>query len=191
MRKLGAGVAGGMLAGALVGAVEAVVAWRVREGGMGPPALGWAVVVYALVGSLGGAMAGGVALATRIGAFGLGFGGVIAGLGYLAVRVRMGCELCAGAVPHGLAAILAQVAAPVGIVATGASLGWMFRAADERRSMLTRPGVVAMLVAVTATLGALVQSGRIAKTARGYVLTDARPALSTGAARPAGPQLAP
>jgi hypothetical protein len=38
-----------------------------------------------------------------------------------------------------------------------------------------------------AALGTLVQDGRVAKTAQGYALADAREALSTGAARPAGP----
>jgi hypothetical protein len=38
-----------------------------------------------------------------------------------------------------------------------------------------------------AALGSLVQAGRVAKTAQGYALADARKALSTGAARPAGP----
>jgi len=38
-----------------------------------------------------------------------------------------------------------------------------------------------------AALGTLVQAGRVAKTAQGYALADAREALSTGAARPAGP----
>jgi hypothetical protein len=38
-----------------------------------------------------------------------------------------------------------------------------------------------------AALAALVRAGRVAKTARGHALADAREALSTGAARPAGP----
>lgn len=40
-------------------------------------------------------------------------------------------------------------------------------------------------------LGALVRTGRVAKTAAGYALADPREALSTGAARPAGPEPAP
>jgi hypothetical protein len=38
-----------------------------------------------------------------------------------------------------------------------------------------------------AALGALVRTGAVAKTARGYTLANAREALSTGATRPAGP----
>ena len=83
MRKLGAGIAGGLLAGALVGAVEALVAWLSRAGGAALPPIGWAVLVYGLVGAAAGLGAGVVALVLRTGAFGLALASVTGGLGWM------------------------------------------------------------------------------------------------------------
>src|SRR5262245_36059616 len=146
MRKLGAGIAGGLLAGALVGAVEAVVAWLSRAGGAALPPLGWAVIVYGLIGALGGLGAGIVAMVLRTGAFGLALGGVTAGLGFIVGRFRIIRDVFLEQAPHGMLPTLVQLGALVGAIAFAFVVWRALRGADERRGALTRPGVVGALV---------------------------------------------
>ena len=148
MRKLGAGIAGGLLAGALVGAVEAFVAWLSRAGGTALPPVGWAVLVYGLVGALGGLGAGVVALVLRTGAFGLALGGIAAGLGFVVGRFRIIRDVFLEQAPHGLLPALVQLGALVAVAAVAVAVWQALRRADEGRSALTRPGVVATLVLV-------------------------------------------
>ncbi len=148
MRKIGAGIAGGLLAGALVGGIEAIVAWMSRAGGAVLPPLGWAVVVYGLVGAAGGLGAGIVALVLRTGAFGLALGSIAAGLGFVVGRFRIIRDVFLEQAPHGLVPTLVQVAALVGFAVLAFVVWRAFRTADERRGALTRPGVVAAIVAV-------------------------------------------
>src|SRR5258705_7826987 len=123
MRKLGAGLAGGLLAGAFVGAIEAIVAWLSRAGGAALPPLGWAVVVYGLVGAVLGLGAGVAALVLRTGAFGLALGGVAAGLGFVVGRFRVIRDVFLEQAPHGLVPMLVQVGALLA-VAVAAILVW-------------------------------------------------------------------
>src|SRR5258706_10631036 len=109
MRRLGAGIAGGILGGALVGGIEAVVAALSRAGGTTLPPLGWAVVVYGIVGGLGGLGAGIVAMVLRTGAFGLALGGIAAGLGFVVGRFRIVRDVFLEQAPHGLVPGLVQV----------------------------------------------------------------------------------
>jgi hypothetical protein len=102
MRKVGAGIAGGLLAGALVGAIEAIVAWMSRAGGAALPPLGWAVLVYGLIGAAGGLGLGIVALVLRTGAFGLALGTVFAALGFVVGRFRVIRDVFLEQAPHGL-----------------------------------------------------------------------------------------
>src|SRR5262245_17275110 len=115
MRKIGAGVAGGMLAGALVGAIEAIVAWRFRSGGAVLPPIGWAVLVYGLVGAVGGGGIGALARLVGTGAFGLALGAVTAGLGVAAGRFRIVHDGLLEQMPHGLAPTLEQAGALVAL----------------------------------------------------------------------------
>ena len=154
MRKLGAGVAGGILAGALVGAIEALAVWH-RAGSGGVPPIGWAVLAYGLVGALGGAAAGLVALVVGTGAFGLGLGGVAAALGFAVGRVRVLHDVLFDRPPHGVAHMVLQAAAAVVAVALGIALWRWLRGADERNRVLTRPGIVVGLVAVVGVGGML------------------------------------
>src|SRR5262245_31365687 len=108
VRRLGAGIAGGLLAGALVGAVEAVVAWMHRAGGAPLPPLGWAVVVYGLVGGSAGFGVGVVAAIVGTGAFGLAFGGIAAGLGFVVGRFRIVRDVFLEQAPKGVVPMLVQ-----------------------------------------------------------------------------------
>jgi arylsulfatase A-like enzyme len=146
MRKIGAGIAGGMLAGALVGAIEACVAWLSRAGGAALPPVGWAVVVYGLIGAAGGLGAGLAALVLRTGAFGLALGGVAAVLGFVVGRFRIIRDVFLEQAPHGLVPTLVQLGALVAVAAAAFLVWRALRGADERRGPLTRPGVVAALV---------------------------------------------
>ncbi|HYY06885.1 MAG TPA: hypothetical protein VE997_09905, partial [Candidatus Limnocylindria bacterium] len=70
-RALGAGVAGGLLAGAAVGVAEALAAWVHLHGPAELPALGWALVAYGAVGAGLGFGAGMVAALAGTDGFGL------------------------------------------------------------------------------------------------------------------------
>ena len=65
LRPVGAGIAGGLLAGAAVGLVEALISWFGAHGAGELPAIGWALVVYGLVGAAGGLGAGVLAALLR------------------------------------------------------------------------------------------------------------------------------
>jgi arylsulfatase A-like enzyme len=148
MRKLGAGIAGGLLAGALVGAIEAIVAWMSRAGGAALPPLGWAVLVYGLIGAAGGLGLGIVALVLRTGAFGLALGVIFAGLGFVVGRFRVIRDVFLEQAPHGLVPTLVQVGALLAFVVLAIVVWRAFRGADERRGALTRPGVIGAVVLV-------------------------------------------
>src|SRR5258707_5636003 len=109
MRKLGAGIAGGILAGALVGGIEAVVAALSRAGGTTLPPLGWAVVVYGIIGGVAGLGAGIAAMVLRTGAFGLALGGIAAGLGFVVGRFRIVRDVLLDQGPPRLVPALLQV----------------------------------------------------------------------------------
>jgi arylsulfatase A-like enzyme len=148
MRKIGAGIAGGLLAGALVGTVEAIVAWLSRAGGAALPPIGWAMLVYGAIGAAGGLGAGIVALVLRTGAFGLALAGIAAGLGFVVGRFRIIRDVFLEQAPHGLLPTLVQLGALLGVVAVAIVVWRALRDADERRGPLTRPGVVIVLVLV-------------------------------------------
>jgi arylsulfatase A-like enzyme len=177
MRRIGAGIAGGMLAGALIGAVEAFVAWLSRAGGAALPPVGWAVVVYGLIGALGGVGAGIVALVLRTGAFGLALGGIAAGLGFVVGRFRIIRDVFLEQAPHGLVPTLVQLGALVGVIAIAVLVWRVLRTADERRGMLTQPGVVASLVLAVGVVWTLVAR---------VVQPEAPPAATVSGRAPAG-----
>src|SRR5262249_57046959 len=89
LRPLGAGIAGGLLAGAAVGAIEALASWFGAHGAGDLPAIAWGLVVYGLVGAAGGLGAGIVAAILRTDGFGLALAGVGAGLGFVVARFRI------------------------------------------------------------------------------------------------------
>jgi arylsulfatase A-like enzyme len=152
LRPLGAGIAGGLLAGAAVGAVEALASWFGAHGAGDLPAIGWALVVYGLIGAAGGLGAGLVAAVLRTDGFGLGLAGVGAGLGFVVARFRIIRDVFLEQLPSGPLPLVVQL---LGLLLTAvlAFLVWrMLRGADARRPWLTRPGVAAALVGGLAAL---------------------------------------
>src|SRR4030095_15188255 len=125
LRPLGAGIAGGLLTGAAVGGVEALASWFGAHGIGDLPAIGWALVVYGLVGALGGLGAGIVATILRTSGFGLGLAGVGAGLGFVVARFRIIRDVFLEQLPPGRLALAAQL---VGLLLTVALAVLVWRA---------------------------------------------------------------
>ncbi len=149
-RAPGAGLAGGLLAGAAVGAAEAVAAWVHVHGPGELPALGWALVVYGTVGAGLGLGVGVVAAVLGSDGFGLALAGVGATLAFAVGRFRVIRDVFLEQVPRGPLALAVQVGA-LALVAVAAGLLWRaLRGADKRRGALTRPGVAAVVVALLA-----------------------------------------
>jgi len=149
-RAPGAGLAGGLLAGAAVGAAEAVAAWVHVHGPGELPALGWALVVYGAVGAGLGLGAGVVAAVLGGDGFGLALAGVGAALAFAVGRFRVIRDVFLEQVPRGPLALVVQVGA-LALVAVAAALLWRaLRGADARRGALTRPGLAAVVVALLA-----------------------------------------
>jgi arylsulfatase A-like enzyme len=150
MRALGAGLAGGLLAGALVGATEALVSWVSAHGAGELPPLAWAVVAYGGLGALGGLGLGLLAALVGADGFGLALAVVGAGLGSVVARFRIVRDVFLEQAPHGLVPLAVQGAAAL-VVFLLAVLVWRaLRGADARRGLLTRPLAAAALVALLA-----------------------------------------
>ena len=112
------------------------------------PPVGWAVIVYGAIGALGGLGAGIAALVLRTGAFGLALGGVAAGLGFVVGRFRVIRDVFLEQAPHGLVPTLVQLGALLGVIVVAIVVWRALRAADERRGPLTRPILVAAIIAL-------------------------------------------
>jgi len=152
LRPVGAGIAGGLLAGAGVGLVEALVSWLGAHGAGDLPAIGWALAVYGMVGAAGGFGAGIVAAVLRTDGFGLALGAIGAGLTFVVARFRIIRDVFLEQLPQGTLPNILQAAGLVLAVALAVVIWRALRGADARRRWLTRPIPVAVLVAVLAAL---------------------------------------
>ena len=139
LRPVGAGISGGLLAGAAVGLVEALVSWFGAHGAGELPAIGWALVVYGLIGAAGGLGLGILAALLRSDGFGLGLGAVGAALTFMVARFRIIRDVFLEQLPQGpLSTVLQAVGALAAVVL--AVLVWrLLRGADARRRWPTRP----------------------------------------------------
>jgi arylsulfatase A-like enzyme len=153
MRKLGAGVAGGILAGALVGTIEALVVWHRGAGGL--PPIGWAMLAYGLVGGLGGAGAGVLAIMLGTDGFALGLGGVAATLGFWVARTRVLHDVLLDRPLHGGAPVVVQMGAAVAAAVIAMAVWRVLRGAEARHGVLTRPGMVLAVVAIAGIAGTI------------------------------------
>jgi arylsulfatase A-like enzyme len=170
MRALGAGIAGGLLAGAAVGGIEAIVAWA--------HALAWALVAYGLVGGALGLGAGLVAAVIGTDGFGLALAGVGGALAFAVGRFRIVRDVFLEQLPHGPLPLVVQAAALLAVVVVAVLLWRALRGADGRHALLTRPLVAAIVVAVLAA-GASALAGVYA--APPAPATVARAAVPAGA----------
>jgi hypothetical protein len=143
---VGAGLAGGLLAGALVGAAEALAAWGHAHGAGELPALAWALVVYGALGALGGLGAGVAAAVVGTDGFALALGGVLAGLGFVVARFRVIRDVFLEQAPHGLVPNLVQLAALAAVAVLALWLWRTLRGATARGRAATRPGAAALAV---------------------------------------------
>jgi len=150
MRALSAGLAGGVLAAALVGASEAVAAWVHAHGAGELPAIAWALIAYGALGAALGLGAGMVAAVLRTDGFGLALAGVAAAVGFVVARFRIVRDVFLEQLPRGPLTTVVQLGA-LAAVAVLAFLVWRaLRGADARRRPLTRPVVAAAVVALLA-----------------------------------------
>ncbi|HLK10090.1 MAG TPA: sulfatase [Candidatus Binatia bacterium] len=150
LRRVWAGAAGGLLGGALIGAVEALVAWAHAHGAGETPALAWALVVYGLVGGGCGLGFGVAAAALGTDGFALGLAGTAAGLGFVVARFRIVRDVLLEQVPHGPVPTLVQLGALAGTVAVAAFAWARLRGAEERARWLANPLGAAVLVGALA-----------------------------------------
>jgi arylsulfatase A-like enzyme len=151
-RSVGAGIAGGLLAGAAVGVIEALASWFGAHGAGDLPAIGWAMVVYGLIGGVGGFGAGLVAAVLRTDGFGLALASVGAGLGFVVARFRIIRDVFLEQLPPGPLTLVVQLIGLLLTVALAVVVWRALRGADARRRWPTRPGVVAAAVAILGVL---------------------------------------
>src|SRR5216110_1096183 len=121
-RALGAGLAGGLIAGATVGAVEAVAAWVHVHGAGELPAVAWALVAYGAVGAALGVGAGVVAALFGTDGFGLALAGVGAALAFAVARFRIIRDVFLEQLPRGPLPLVVQVAALLVVAVAGVAL---------------------------------------------------------------------
>jgi arylsulfatase A-like enzyme len=150
LRPVGAGIAGGLLAGAAVGLVEALISWFGAHGAGELPAIGWALVVYGLVGAAGGLGAGILAALLRSDGFGLALGGVGAALTFVVARFRIIRDVFLEQLPQGALTTVLQAVGALAAVVLAVLVWRLLRGADARRRWPTRPLAAAALVAVLA-----------------------------------------
>jgi arylsulfatase A-like enzyme len=150
LRPVGAGIAGGLLAGAAVGLVEALISWFGAHGAGELPAIGWALVVYGLVGAAGGLGAGILAALLRSDGFGLALGGVGAALTFVVARFRIIRDVFLEQLPQGALTTVLQAAGALAAIVLAVLVWRLLRGADARRRWPTRPLAAVALVAVLA-----------------------------------------
>src|SRR5207249_195046 len=149
-RALGAGVAGGLVAGAAVGAAEALAAWVHLHGPGELPALGWALVAYGAVGAVNGFFFGIIAAVLGTDGFALAFAAEGVWLAFFVARFRIIRDVFLEQVPHGPLALIVQAGALVAVGAIAFALLRALPGAGQPRAALTRPGIAAVVVALLA-----------------------------------------
>ncbi len=152
VRPLGAGVAGGLLAGAIVGGLEAIASWFGAHGVGDMPPVAWGMIVYGMIGAAGGLGAGIVAAILRTDGFGLALAGVGAGLGFVVARFRIIRDVFMEQLPPGSLTSAVQLGALVATIVVAFIIWRALRGADARRGLFTRPIAAAILVLVVAGL---------------------------------------
>ncbi|TMA34003.1 MAG: hypothetical protein E6J79_17275 [Deltaproteobacteria bacterium] len=153
-RMVGAGLAGGLVAGAVVGAAEALAVWFHAHGAGEMPALGWALAAYGIIGGAGGLGIGVVAAILGVDGFALAFAAVGVGLGGVVGRFRVIRDVFLEQVPAGLVPLAVQGLAGLVLLGIALALWRALSGAASRRRLATRPGVAAVVVGLLAALAA-------------------------------------
>ncbi len=151
LRPVWAGIAGGLLAGAAVGAIEALASWWGAHGTGEVPSIAWAMVVYGGVGAVMGLGAGVLAALFRTDGFGLALAGTGGALGFVVARFRIIRDVFLEQLPSGALTTVVQLVGLLGTAVLGVLVWRWLRGADARRGWLTRPAAAAALVAALAT----------------------------------------
>jgi len=151
---VGAGLAGGLVAGAVVGAAEALAVWFHAHGAGEMPALGWALAAYGIIGGAGGLGIGVVAAILGVDGFALAFAAVGVGLGGVVGRFRVIRDVFLEQVPAGLVPLAVQGLAGLVLLGIALALWRALSGAASRRRLATRPGVAAVVVGLLAALAA-------------------------------------
>jgi arylsulfatase A-like enzyme len=148
LRAIGAGFAGGVLAGALVGAGEAIAAWLGAPSGAHElPPLTWALLAYGAVGGAAGIGLGVLAALVGTDGFGLALAAIGLPLAFIVGRFRIIRDVFLEQAPKGAMALAVQGAALVACLAVGVWLWSRLRGADARGRWLTRPlGAIATVL---------------------------------------------
>jgi arylsulfatase A-like enzyme len=149
-RAIGAAIAGGLLAGALVGVVEAVGSWVHAHGVGEMPPVAWALAAYGGVGAAIGLGIGVLAAIVGMEGFGLAFAAIAAVLGFVFARFRIIRDVFLEQAPHGPVAAAVQLGALLAVAIVAFVVWRMLRGADVRRRPLTRPIVAAVVLAIVA-----------------------------------------
>ena len=152
VRPLAAGMAGGLVAGAVLGLVEAIAVWWLSHGGGGGAPVPWALLAYGLVGAAAGAGIGGVAALVGREGFAPAVALVCGILGIVVWRFRIVRDVFLEQPPAGIAGLAWQGLVVAIAGAVGVVLWRALRGADERRRLLTRPA--GALTAVVLAAGA-------------------------------------
>src|SRR5207245_6692353 len=140
-RMVGAGLAGGLVAGAMVGAAEALAVWFHAHGAGETPALGWALLAYGLIGGAGGLGLGIVAAIVGIDGFALAFAAVGVGLAGVVGRFRVIRDVFLEQLPSGRVPLAVQGVAALMLLGIAVGLWRALSGVAVRRRFVTRPGV--------------------------------------------------
>ena len=178
MRALGGGIAGGLLAGAIVGAAEALGGWLHAHGIGELPALGWALLAYGAFGAVLGLGAGLVAGIMRGEGFPFAFASVGTVLGLAFARFRIIRDVFLERLPPGRGPLVVQAVAAVIAVGLGLVVWRALAGAEGRGRALTRPLYAALGVLLLAT--AWTGVARFVPVAK-YPPPPSRPAAPAGA----------
>jgi len=155
LRAVGGAVAGGLLAGALVGAIEALVVWGSGPAG-GELPLAWGMLVYGAIGGTGGLGLGVLAAIVGIEGFPVAVPTIGFGLGLLVGRFRIIRDIFLEQLPPGPVPLLVQAGAAVGLFVLGVWLWMRLRGTERAGRLLSRPTAAVALVVVLAIGGMLV-----------------------------------
>lgn len=158
-RAIGGGVAGGLVAGTLVGLGEALVVWWHAHATGGLPPAGWGMLAYGLLGGAAGGGAGLLAGMVRMDGFALALASVLAALGFLVARFRIIRDVFQEQLPPGRLTQVIQAGALLTTVAVAVVVFLRLRGLSARHAPFTRPVPTGAVVGLLAGAWLVVAGG--------------------------------